>query len=300
MYDELGKKSDLNEELLYRLNSIAAEPAQLKKYLAGQLEEDDDDDDVDEWDIGGEEDADIGSGSEVEDEDLGARDDQRDSNDAKSNSSTNTNKPSSSSSSTGPSSATRFHSEMRETLRRGEVEKLDVDSVVLELAGLKLSHDSTIVEYSHAFFEALFELILPARDDRETLVAKVDKTVLGSLGNLLKRWCIALTKFGRLETDQVFLIQGLALACTCYGIDLEEKKNKTHVYSSLFTPVLQLLYNNFDALGQESILAWVEQAQSKAASGEKLDYALLIKQSAQFVEWLQEDEEEDEDEEDDD
>ena len=48
--------------------------------------------------------------------------------------------------------------QVKETIRRGEQEQLDVDNIQLEVSGAKFSHDATLVDYGAAVGGTLLKM----------------------------------------------------------------------------------------------------------------------------------------------
>jgi len=232
----------------------------------------------------------------------------------------------------------KFAIEVAETLRRGHEEKLPIDDVRLEMSGLKFSHNATVEEFAHATCLALFaivhEQVATASQTPNASVHSVvlnpakDKNVMQKLGLVWKGWYPILSKFAERVSDQVEIIQGLEASCLGAGFVNVTGSSGAHagsvaatgglspqtgsnaastsssvgsnasIYTPLFTPTLQLLYDRFNVLSEDAILQWADALKESAPEG---DEHILLKQSHQFREWLEEaEEEEDEDEEDED
>jgi translation initiation factor eIF-2B subunit epsilon len=216
----------------------------------------------------------------------------------------------------------KFAMEVGETLKRGHDEKLPLDDISLEMSGLKFSHNTNVEEFAHATFLALFHILNEQFNKPAAAAVPLDpignKAVMQSLGMLLKTWHPVLKKFADKQPDQVYMLAGLEQACLASGyvsppssagtpshaaassaadlLSAATDASAPSIYTPLFTPVLQLMYNNFGVFSEEAVLAWAEQA--REAEG---DSYVLLKQASSFLQWLEEaEEEEDEDEEDED
>ena len=203
----------------------------------------------------------------------------------------------------------KFAHEAAETIKRGHVEKLSLDDISLEMNGLKFSHNTTIEEFAHATFLAFFQIVNETVNPTQTATLVVldptkNKQVMQSLGGLLKQWWRVLGKFGKLVSDQVYMLHGLEQACLASGfvstntpsnVSASSSTSVASIYTPLFTPTLQLLYQNFELFSEDAILQWAEALQE--SEGE--DH-ILLKQSSAFRQWLEEADEEEDDEEEED
>jgi len=180
----------------------------------------------------------------------------------------------------------KFYNEVRETIRRGDDERLDVDAIVLEVASLKMVHHPSLSHYVGAVMTAMWCLakgLPPAGPD---VAYTATKDMLTSLRKALLHWCPILSKFCKQEEDQPHIMKGLRRAC------LYEAGR----FAPLFSLTLQTLYEQ-EVLAEEAVLAWDEEMQSASEGPEKA----LWKRCSTFVTWLKEAEEEsDEEDEDDD
>lgn len=274
---------------LSQFNSIAPDPVAVSAFLRSQFA----DESEDEWD-----------------DDAIADDDEDDDGD-------DANDPALANQLGGVGSAAnqnfhKFAEEVSETLQRGHKEKLSVDDIGLELNGLKFSHNTNVEEFAHAVFLAIFELVDEAINPGKTggaagalpLDPTKSKPVMQALGSLLKAWYKVVGKFGKLVSDQVYMLQGLEQACLASGFigtlanpaSLLDA-NATSIYTPLFTPTLQLMYENFPVFTEDAIFQWATSLEESASATHP-----LLGQSAAFRNWLEEadeeeDEEDDEDEE---
>ena len=172
--------------------------------------------------------------------------------------------------------------EVIDTIKRGSVERLDIDGIVLEMSSLKLSRDMSTQEYAHATFRGIYNLI----DNDHTIdVIQPTQSIIQQLGHTLKYWSPVLTKYSRLQSDQLIFVYGLEDSCS----DLNNR------YHKLFTPTLQLLYDVCDIIEEDTLLQWDQiRRQHKHIP----QYQLWL-QSQEFLEWLKSASEDDSDDDDD-
>jgi translation initiation factor eIF-2B subunit epsilon len=101
---------------------------------------------------------------------------------------------------------------------------------------------------------------------------------LTQLGQLLKKWCIILSKFGRQQVDQVTIIFGIEQSCSF----------NDSMYLSFFLPTLQILYNNCEILTEDAVEEWEQRNLDTTPEN------IYLKLAKPFLEWLKEAEEEEE------
>lgn len=209
----------------------------------------------------------------------------------------------------------KFMSEMQETLTRGQKESMGVDNIVLEMSGLKFSHNATVQDYAASIFFTLFELAgLSITTKRKTSEQKEEKkfvltkTVLTQVLKLTKKWSPSLVKFSGDLKDQAQIIYGLERACLNEGSAFN--------FAKLFPHILQYLYDN-EVIEEEIIINWETDrkqllAHYKDNDGDDYDddegvnidtingIKTLLLAANVFLQWLQQDDDSDEDEDEDD
>uniref|UniRef100_A0A6A7G7T2 Translation initiation factor eIF2B subunit epsilon n=1 Tax=Hirondellea gigas TaxID=1518452 RepID=A0A6A7G7T2_9CRUS len=177
---------------------------------------------------------------------------------------------------------TAFVNEVSFTIQRGENGQLDVESIVLEIKSLKLSSNIVdITDFSAAIFIGIFSCVDPQPSNTE----KFSKKMLASVKRLCEKWNVLISRFTRLESDQLKAVYGLEQACS-----------QNSFYRPFFEHVLHHLYD-LDTLSEESILLWWDEQSSKLKSLSE-DEKLLVNQATEFVSWLREAESEDSSDED--
>jgi translation initiation factor eIF-2B subunit epsilon len=193
----------------------------------------------------------------------------------------------------------RFATEAFDTLRRGREEKLDVDSINLEMSSLRMSTNVRMDVYVKVIFLALFDFLpYSASSDekdqwsqRRAECAQPSKKTLSSLMSNLKYWSPLLQKVvGSVSEfavkEQVSLLKSLESACSW----------KDGVYRGLFGKTVQFLYDPLEIISEEAVELWEKDIEQSDASGRQQWLVL----TEAFRNWLKEAEEEDDEEDDDD
>lgn len=198
----------------------------------------------------------------------------------------------------------RFYNETLTTLHRGHAENLPVDNIVLEMAGLKLSHDASMMEYVEACFLTLFSFIPTSSNEsssststqpfiptdeaslsaRRAAFANPSLSLVKSVFSVLKHWSLVFTKYGKRISDQAIFISGLLAACRRWN----------GLYKGLFVPVLKMMFVNLEMIEEDAV--WMWEKQNREEEGDRMSDER--KAAEEFLTWLTEaEEEESEDEE---
>ena len=172
---------------------------------------------------------------------------------------------------------------MNDTLSRGELQNLPIDSIFLEMQALKLAHDATVTDFAATALICIYGLVEPSAVNLTPF--KPTKKHLASLGRLIRKWSSIFSRFVRDDKDRTHILHGIEKASL----------HSDHLFLAFFRFTLQLFYDN-QVLTEDVILDWEEQRRASKSS-ESLQ---LLESASEFLDWLKDAESEDDSDEDDD
>lgn len=113
------------------------------------------------------------------------------------------------------SKTSQFMHEIGETLKRGELQQLDVHGIEMEASSLKLSFNASLQVYAAGCMQAILELA-GAPQSNET--GKATGEPLKALRRLIKRWQPVLAKFCVRDEEQMNHIFGRSLSLSLHSL----------------------------------------------------------------------------------
>ncbi|EFA81106.1 bacterial transferase hexapeptide repeat-containing protein [Heterostelium album PN500] len=171
----------------------------------------------------------------------------------------------------------KFKREVARTIKRGIAENHPMETIILEINGLKYAYDKDFMDCASASLPVILEVPNRASMTQKDFVAAL-KSRIQSYSKILEKYLSEVD----IQVDFIFKIQD-------YCDENDDIKKVVHF-------VLHELYNT-NVLEEEAILSWAEELEGdKEASEEDLQY---LKQCSQLIEWLRSAEEEEEDDDED-